>query len=415
MPIKVRVRNYQSIEDATLTIDGLTVLTGTNNAGKSAFFRALRGVFTNTRGSDFVRLGAKHCVVDVTFDDGRTLTWKKGDGTNDYVIDGSHFPNVGHGVPPEVSEFGVVPVTAGNADLWPQIAQQVTGVCFLFDRPGSVIAEAVADVDRVSQLGRALKSCESDRRGIKADIKIRRKDLTTYNERREVFAGLDEAVGTLRALEKRHAKAAKHAKATAVLVKMGERHRRARGAVEALEGLDDAHALLPTPERVTRAQKASEVLSMARHLRQRREGFRSILGRLEGLDEVATHLPSEARMAYADQFRKALGLTVELTMRYEEASGELDRATRAQDALGGIDMDDRMIERAGKYRKALGNATGLKARHVRGLEEVAELDREIADQERQLAGLDEKLSTVLGTYEECPTCGGDLDHVHESG
>ena len=37
MPLKVRVRNFQSIEDATLVIDGLTVVTGTNNAGKSAF------------------------------------------------------------------------------------------------------------------------------------------------------------------------------------------------------------------------------------------------------------------------------------------------------------------------------------------------------------------------------------------
>jgi len=411
--IKVRVRDFQSVADATIVIDGLTVVTGTNNAGKSAFFRAIRGVFTNARGSDFVRHGAKHCIVDLTFEDGRTLTWKKGgDGTNDYIIDGKEFPKVGQGVPPEVREFGVAPVPVGNTELWPQIAQQITGVSFLLHETGSVIAEAVADVERVNQLSRALKACESDKRAAKGTLKVRRKDLTTYKERRETFAGLDEAVEQMRALEARHAKAQKVAKATGNLVKLGERHQKAHAIVEGLEGLDEARDCLPAPERLREAQEASEEMAAAVGLQGRREAARTAVEALEGLDEVSAHLPSDARMAYADQFRKAIGITVELTMKWEEAHRDLENARGAQDALAGMAFDEKAVERAGKFKKALGNATGLRDRYAERRDAVSTLDTAIGDHEAQLAELDEKLSTVLGTYEECPTCGGGLDHVH---
>lgn len=413
MAIKVRVRNFQSVADASIVIDGLTVVTGTNNAGKSAFFRAIRGAFTNARGSDFVRYGEKHCVVDLEFGDGRKLTWKKGgDGTNDYIIDGKKFPKVGQGVPPEVREFGVVPVPVGNTELWPQIAQQVTGVSFLLHETGSVIAEAVADVERVNQLSRALKGCESDRRSARGSLKVRRKDLTTYNERREAFVGVEEAVDQLHAIEKRHTKAQKVAKATGNLVKLGERHQKARGAVGALEGLDEVTASLPSLEILSEAQRVSESLTLAEGLQGRRENAVKAVSALEGLDEVTESLPSDARMAYADQFRKAVGVTVELTMRWEEARQDLEKAREAQETLVGLILDEKMVVHAGKFKKALGNATSLKDRYVERRDAVATLDATIRDHEEKLAVLDEKLTTVLGTYEECPTCGGGLDHVH---
>lgn len=413
MAIQVRVRNFQSIEDALIVIDGLTVITGTNNAGKSAFFRAIRGVFTNARGSDFVRHGAKHCTVDITFPDKRTLTWKKGsDGTNDYVIDGKHYPKVGVGAPPEVREFGVAPVPVGNTELWPQVAQQVTGVSFLLHETGSVMAEAVADVERVNQLSGALKLCESDRRSTRSSLKVRREDLKTHQTRREIFDGLDQAVERLRGLEDRHAKARKVAKATAALVRLGERHRTAREAVHALEGLDAVDSTLPSSERLRQAQKLSEGLAETIRLRKRRRTIRETVEALEGLDDAARALPSDARMDYAEQFRKALGLTVDIAMRWEESDRELRSAQAAEEALAGIVMDDTLLDRAAKFRKARSNAEGLKTRYVRARDAVADLAREVGDQEASLAQLDGKLTTVLGTLEECPTCGGDLDHVH---
>lgn len=413
MALKVRVRNFQSIEDATVEIDGLTVVTGTNNAGKSAFFRAIRGALTNARGSDFVRHGAKHCTVDIEdTTTGRTLTWQKGAKINTYVVDGKELPKVGHGVPPEAQIFGVEPVHASNSELWPQIAPQITGVSFLLHESGSTIAEAVADVERVNLLSRALKDCESDRRSNKANLKVRRKDAKTLAERLEGFAGLDGAVEAVEALEERHKKAEKIAKANANLVKLGERVTRARRDVAALDGLDEAAAKVPPSERVREARDASRAVATVTHLGTRLGSARGGVEALAGLEEVESTLPSAKRVAYVQQFRNAIGLTVGLAVRYEEARSELDRAEKAHEALGAVSLDAKKADRIGKFRKALDNARRLRRRHVESRDAVSTLDQQIETMSAELETLNERAKAVLGSYDSCPTCGGALDHVH---
>jgi len=414
MPIKVRVRDFQSIEDATIVIDGLTVVTGTNNAGKSAFFRALRGALTNARGYDFVRYGAKFCTVDIEdVPTGRTLTWQKGKGVNTYIIDGKELPKVGHGVPPEAQIFGVESIKAGNSELWPQIAAQITGVSFLLHESGSVVAEAVADVDRVNQLSRALKDCESDKRSTRANLKVRRKDSKTLAERMEGFAGLDAAVEAVDALDTRHKKAEKIAKANANLVRLGDRVTRARTEVRALDGLEEAAKRVPPSERIRGVRETGREWAAATHLSTRLGTARSDVRTLAGLEDVEGLLPSTKRMGYVQQFRKAIGVTVGLAMRYEEAKTELARAEAAQKALKGITLDDKKVVRIGKFRKALDNAKRMRKRYVEHRDSVTTLDHQIKVMEAELAKLTERAAEVLGTYQECPTCGGGLDHVHQ--
>lgn len=413
MPIKVRVRNFQSIEDATVTIDGLTVITGTNNAGKSAFFRALRGALTNARGHDFVRFGAKHCTVDIEdLESGRKLTWKKGKGVNTYVVDGKELPKVGHGVPPEAQIFGVESVKAGNSELWPQIAPQITGVSFLLHESGSAIAEAVADVERVNLLSRALKDCESDKRSTRASLKVRRKDAKTLAERLEAFAGLDDAVSAVEQIEARHDKAVKIAKANANLIRLGERVRRARADVDALASLDDAASKMPSSQRVRDAREAGRAWVGAVRLRDRLHAAQRAVDALAGLEDVEEKLPSFDRVTYVQQFRKAIGLTVGLAARYEEAREEHARASRAQEALDAVVLDHGPVARIGKFRKALDNAQRLRRRYVENRDSVTTLDQQIEKLEAELEKLNEHAAEVLGRYEECPTCGGALDHVH---
>ncbi len=80
MAVTARIQNFQSIEDATIVIDGLTVITGTNNSGKTSVMRAIRGVFTNATAGPLVRHGCAHLSVTLTFDDGTSVLWEKGVG-----------------------------------------------------------------------------------------------------------------------------------------------------------------------------------------------------------------------------------------------------------------------------------------------------------------------------------------------
>lgn len=459
MPIKVRVRNFQSVEDASIEIDGLTVVTGTNNAGKSAFFRAIRGAFTNSRGHDFVRYGKGHCTVDLTFDDGRTLTWQKGKNVNTYVVNGGKpFEKVGHGVPPEARVFGIEPVVAGKQELWPQIAPQITGVSFLLHETGSVIAEAVADVKRVNQLSRALSSCEKDRRAARSALKIRKSDAKTLAERREGFTGLDAAVELVEGLEVRRGKAEKVGKAVTNVQKLRGRYREAQAAVDALEGLekaeealppsslvgearelsralgstcklrdrwvrargevgalgglDDAEEALPDQPLVDKAHKLSQVLHTASELRIRYQGAARDLAALDALEDVQEALPSDARIEFVERIKTGLEMTQDLARRHHEAAEEMRLVGDA--VVDGLGDGEERVALAEKVQKALGNTSKLRDRWRGARNDVEGIDRELQRAEEELAELNEKVVQELGSLEECPTCGGDLDHVRSA-
>jgi DNA repair exonuclease SbcCD ATPase subunit len=55
--MKLAGKNFQPWKDFSLLIDGLTLIVGPSNKGKSSIFRALRGVFRNELPQDFVRNG----------------------------------------------------------------------------------------------------------------------------------------------------------------------------------------------------------------------------------------------------------------------------------------------------------------------------------------------------------------------
>lgn len=189
--LRAKIRNFQSLESVDFVIDGLTVVTGANNAGKSAVMRAIRGLFQNSRNAkQFVRHGASQSDVLLDLGD-HTVRWEKSEKINRYTVDGKVLDKVGAGVPPEVSALGVQPVRVGDLTLWPQIADQFTGQMFLIDQPGSVVAEAISDTERVAKLNGALRSAESDRRSVQQTLKVRQQDLLKSNALVERFVGLD--------------------------------------------------------------------------------------------------------------------------------------------------------------------------------------------------------------------------------
>jgi len=198
VPFRLRVKNFQSIEDASLDVDGLTVVTGPNNSGKTAMIRAVYGAFTNARGTKYVRHGKASCEVSLDFADGRSLVWEKGEKVNRYVLDGQTLNKVGQGAPPEMTSLGVQPVEAAGRELWPQFAHQFVGQVFLIDEPGSVLAEAVSDVTRVGVLNEALRNAQSDRRTAASDLKLRQEDASKHESSVKKFDGLEGALAQVR-------------------------------------------------------------------------------------------------------------------------------------------------------------------------------------------------------------------------
>jgi DNA repair ATPase RecN len=207
--MKIKIENFQSLKDIELDVSGLTILTGSNNTGKSAVIRAVSGVFNNTRGNSFVRYGEKHSTVSVEWSDTEKVTWEKGKSTNRYTINGKVFDKVGSNAPDELKDLGVYTLKAGGKEVSPQLAPQFTGQVFLLDQPGSVIADCIADSERVVGLNKALKESDKQKRGFSSILKVREGDLQKLDTKLEAYEGLDEEIKECGRLSKDEAKLAK--------------------------------------------------------------------------------------------------------------------------------------------------------------------------------------------------------------
>lgn len=77
--MEVRIRNYEKIESLLLRIEGVTVISGKSNNGKSAIYRAIESLCLGQRGEAFIRDGARDCSVEL-FDGKNNFEWgRKGD------------------------------------------------------------------------------------------------------------------------------------------------------------------------------------------------------------------------------------------------------------------------------------------------------------------------------------------------
>ena len=316
MPVQVRVTNFQSIKEANIEIDGFTVVTGTNNTGKTSLQRAIRGVFQNTPGTNFIRHGETTCAVAVDFGD-RKVIWSKGTGARDrptYIVDAGNPLYPGQAVPSEVAALGVIPIKAGGQDVWPNLAPQFVGQIFLLDKPGSVLAEAVADVERVGQLNRALSRSESDRRSAATTLKVRQADLVKLESDVARFEGLDDVHARVTALAESRHQAMRIKKAVIGLVSLQNRLAAARSTSATLAPV--SRITCPDPSSIIALEKK---LCDLRCLQQRWIEAKQATIRYEG----AASLLVGADASGAERLWSALGILRGLGVRYAGARERL--------------------------------------------------------------------------------------------
>lgn len=396
MAVKIRVRDFQSIEDAEIEVSGLTVITGANNTGKSAMLRAVYGAFTNARGTKYVRHGRDQCAVTLTFGDGRTVTWEKGEKVNRYTVDGKVLDKVGTGVPVELESLGVVPITASGREIWPQFAPQFTGQVFLLDQPGSVLAESIADVSRVGVLNEALRNAQSDRRTLSSELKVRLGDVARYEAQEASFAGLDDVEELARQAEDLKAEA--------------------RGLTETVSDVRDLRAS------ITQHAEIVTLLAPARAIDLPDDGAeaRAALGELTGLQDLASKLtdavrtlatlapvaavdvPDVADGARAMKVSEALtlvsGIRDQMIPLQAVVDGAADIRAATADPLPEIEGVSGQVKQVEIYRQLRTEATARD-------EAVAALRREVTAVTEALDAVSHEVQEIIGDAGSCPICG----------
>ena len=114
---KIELTNFMSHSHSTFElVDGLNVIVGENNCGKSAIVAALEILCENERGDYMVRHGQSECVVRVETVEGHSVEWRRKKTTVSYVINDEPIHRLGGGVPDELHDFLKLPLVQAEPD-----------------------------------------------------------------------------------------------------------------------------------------------------------------------------------------------------------------------------------------------------------------------------------------------------------
>jgi energy-coupling factor transporter ATP-binding protein EcfA2 len=123
--MRLKGKNFQCWENFDLDIDGLTVLVGPSNRGKSAIFRALKGCMRNDIPEDFIRNGQEEpLTLELEVEGNHIEATRKPKGSTKYTINGKKYTSLGGKLPDEVVKLGFGEVKIGEYTVDPIFAGQ---------------------------------------------------------------------------------------------------------------------------------------------------------------------------------------------------------------------------------------------------------------------------------------------------
>ena len=189
--MKIKIRNFQSIERADVEVRGFTVITGRSNVGKTAFVRACQAIFFGIPGDYFIRYGQNFCGVAVT-DNDLELVWRKTSKPDPkkptaLQVNGVVHTKIGKDHLRLTEPVGVVELQTSQARIRPQFAMQHDNI-FMLSESETTIAEILKLLGRIDVVTTAQRNAKRDLSSTASKRKIRVSDL-------------EESEGKLRALD----------------------------------------------------------------------------------------------------------------------------------------------------------------------------------------------------------------------
>lgn len=397
MSIHVNIKNFKSLGETSVLISGFTIIVGTNNFGKSNLWRAIHGVFHNTPGSNIVREGSGESCADVqvTFEDGNSILWQKGDKINRYEINGVPLEKVGRGAPEEVTSLGIGSIEIAGESWSPQFARQISGQIFMLDKPGSVLAEAISDVDSVARINGAMKLSEKDKRTALSNIKIRKEDLMGSLTTLKKFDELEEYIQKFSSLQKKRKKLCKDRENLRELKELQEQLESTRESKEALEPFRD----LKDPE----VQGSRELFGQIVGLGEIKKSWDKVQNQVKALQGVKEwEVPDSGPIVSLFKTWRSLSLLLEeknklLSTIKEEGSQDLIRLRK--------DLEELNFEYCNKICKVYIFLSGLSVEMNSSKKSVDQIKEDLLESESKLQEVKEEVSKLLSELGTCPVCG----------
>ena len=165
---RLRMENFQSHKDTDIDFtDGINLIVGSSDAGKSAILRAINFVFHNQpRNKAFVRMGSDETRVSIWFSDGTEVQRIKGE-RNCIIItvpgeDPQIFEKIGHELPPEaIKALGAPPIDDKHGPL--SFSEQMSPY-FLVSLSPTDLPRSISELTGISHFEEAAQSLGKEAR-----------------------------------------------------------------------------------------------------------------------------------------------------------------------------------------------------------------------------------------------------------
>lgn len=195
----LRLINFQSHKDTKIDFDeGLTVILGQTDQGKSAIIRALKWVLYNEpRGTDFIMAGCKLCRVSLEMDDGSVIIREREGQRNRYILiqNGKEevFEGFGNTVPLEIARAHGIPKIRIDKDAASAVnlAEQLEPP-FLISESGGNRAKALGRLVGIHIIDAAQRTVLKDITNAKQNFESIQKDIESLNSQLESYKDIGE-------------------------------------------------------------------------------------------------------------------------------------------------------------------------------------------------------------------------------
>lgn len=195
----VQVQNYQIIEHARLDFEnGLNIIVGPSNNGKTAILRAIESAIYNKAGNSFIRHGTEATAVGIKVED-HTVVWRKSADAGMYKVDGQSYNKIGRGQLIEVADALHMSEIEVNSDKVRINFLKQMEYPFLLDKNPSQLFEFLSMSNDSDKLASIFYSMRSDLRTTNSSIDNTIGQIDTYKsviQRDEItlknYKGIDQ-------------------------------------------------------------------------------------------------------------------------------------------------------------------------------------------------------------------------------
>ena len=203
---EVQLINFQDHADTTVKFtNGINLIVGSSDAGKSAVLRALNYVFHNSmKGDSFIRVGTAECSVRIKFSDGIEVTRVKGGDVNSYILkdlEGNYntYSKVGQTVPEPVRKaLGGPPLDDKKKPI--SYADQMSSL-FLVDLSPTDLPRTLSELTGIQNLQTAAEILQKNSRSFDRSIKDKNEKIEKLKVDLDQYSYVDKDLEKIQEIE----------------------------------------------------------------------------------------------------------------------------------------------------------------------------------------------------------------------